>query len=265
MNIQQYKDKDEQTAKTVLMIAAFLPALAVLFYSLITIGILPLFVWLAALLTANLAMARIRANSIQVSSDQYPELYSVLEDYSKKLSIKDIPELYVVREGEFNTYILKLAKSFSSQNVILLSSEVVDACYDSDSPESIRYAIAYSLAYVAYDYFGLLNRALALGAFVPFLYQWYLRCCILSCDALALAITEDYNTSKNMMFLLAGSNKLAKSTNDEALIRQWKQCNTLLATQVTALISFEPHILLRFERIYEQKSNYSSVSLGKKE
>ena len=264
MNLQQYKDKNEQTAKTILMIAAFFPALIVIIYSLFSFGILPLFFWLSTLLSANLAMAHIRANSIQVSSDQYPELYSVLEEYSQKLSLKSMPELYVIREGEFNTYILKLAKSFSTQNVILLSSEVVDACYDSNNPEGIRYSIAYSLAYVAYDYFGLLNRALLLGASVPFLYQWYSRCCVLSCDALALALTENYNTSKNMMFLLAGSNQLAQSTNDDALIRQWKQCDTLLTTQVAALISFEPHILLRFERIYEKKSTYSSTSLEKK-
>ena len=70
--------------------------------------------------------AQYRANSIRITEKNFPEIYQVVEDYSKRLGLKRVPKIYLTQENgvlnAFSTYILR-------RQYIVLLTDLFEVAY----------------------------------------------------------------------------------------------------------------------------------------
>ena len=65
--------------------------------------------------------ALIRGSGIQVSPSKLPQLYAVIEQFSQRLGLKEVPEVYIVEAAMQNGFAVKLGK----RDIVLLTDDVV--------------------------------------------------------------------------------------------------------------------------------------------
>lgn len=147
--------------------------LSSVFYLSFAIPIIFLLV-LANKIIAGLFIGIIRGNSIQITKDQYPDIYKIIEEQAQKLKI-DLPEIYIT-SGHFNAFVTK----FSRAHILMIYSEVIETTLRGNY-DILKYVAAHELCHIKQKHL-MKRKYLFPSRIIPFLSLAYSRGCEYTCD-----------------------------------------------------------------------------------
>lgn len=159
---------------------------------------------------ARTVRALIRGSGVQLSPQQMPQLYAVVEQFAQRLGMKEVPEVYIVESSVQNGFAVKLGK----RDLVLLTDDVVWGALQSRDPHAIGFVIGHELAHVALGHTGAF-RGMLRAAFKPLS-----RADELSCDNVAAALVGNADIAVHGVTLLTVGPQLLAYLNDAALLAQ---------------------------------------------
>lgn len=138
----------------------------------------------ALMIAAYLYYAQYRANSIRITEKNFPEIYAVVEEYSRRLGMKKTPKVYLTQENgllnAFSTFILR------RQYVVLLADLFEVAYLEHHDLESIKFIIAHEMSHIRLRHATFLYQLSILYAnYIPILSSALSRAREYSCDRVA--------------------------------------------------------------------------------
>lgn len=203
----------KESAYFILAIIASILAWSALAIFVIAIGLM-LAIPLAIIgwLSSQMLRARLYGNAVRVGPAQYPEIYRIVVDFSRRLGLDHPPDVFVVNgEGEVNALAVRMLR----HRYILLMSDLVDLMLASGSYQDLAAVIGHELGHHALGHSSpWKNLFLWPSRFVPFLGPAYSRACELSADRASLWLTGSLDAVRHGLASLAcGSQALAASLN----------------------------------------------------
>lgn len=128
--------------------------------------------------------AQYRANSIRITEKNFPEIYQVVEDYSKRLGLKRVPKIYLTQENgvlnAFSTFILR------RQYIVLLTDLFEVAYLEHHDLESMKFIIAHEMSHIRLRHATFSYQMSILFAnYIPILSSTLSRAREYSCDRVA--------------------------------------------------------------------------------
>lgn len=162
---------------------------------------------------AKRVRALIRGSGVQVSPQQLPQLYAVIEQFSQRLGLKEVPEVYIVEESMQNGFAVKLGK----RDIVLLTDDVVWGALQSRDPHALGFVVGHELGHIALGHTGAI-RGMLRTAFKPLS-----RADEFTCDNVASALVGNPDIAVHGVTLLTVGPQLLGYINDEALLAQAQQ------------------------------------------
>lgn len=156
----------------------------------------------------------LRGNSIKVSPRQFPDIFEILTEQSKKLALRKVPDMYVLQgNGILNAFAARLAR----RNYVIVYSNILEAAYQ-EGKEAIEFVVGHELGHIKRNHTGFLKSWFILPAkFIPFLGSAYSRACEYTCDNIGYALCPE-GAEKGMLVLAVGTSLHKKVNVDEALM-----------------------------------------------
>ncbi len=196
----------------------------------------------------GLLVAHLRSEGVQVSAEQFPELYQTFRDVLTTFNPKNEPELYVIQSnGVLNAF----ATRHSGRDFVVIFSSILDD-YGYDSPE-IRFLIGHELGHISAKH--LLKRMLLAPAMIlPWLPPAYSRACEASCDRYGALAAGDIDGAINAMMTLSAGKMPASKMSPAGFAQQHYQHRDFFVSW-HELNSFYPTLSQRV-------SNLLAIKLG---
>jgi Zn-dependent protease with chaperone function len=161
------------------------------------------------------------ASSVRASTEQFPQLYSLLLDGSSILDLPEVPELFITQDPIPNAMALGSDKPF-----IVITTGMVDLLDD----EELRFAIGHEIGHVLSGHavyrtmlFHLTRLATRLAWFaigyiglrviIAGLEEWY-RKSELSCDRAGVLAGQDPAAGRRALMKLAGGHRMSELSHD---------------------------------------------------
>ena len=195
------------------------------------VGLLYIFIGVIfAFFVNGLLIGSFKGNGIKITEKQFPEVYQIVQKFSKQMKLKRIPDVYVIESGGLlNAFTLK----FLGRNFVVIYSDVLELAYEKGE-DAISFIVAHELAHVARKHHTW-QCFLYPSMIVPFLGQAYSRACEYTCDQIAAYYqTEDAISG---LLILAAGKKLYRNVNIQELIDQaedgygfWTWVNEIFST-----------------------------------
>jgi Zn-dependent protease with chaperone function len=92
----------------------------------------------------GLFVGYLRQNSVRVSKTQFADICEILEDYSKKLNLKNIPKFYIMQSGgSLNAF----ATRFLCKDIVAIYSDILELAY-TKGEDAVKFIVAHELAHV---------------------------------------------------------------------------------------------------------------------
>lgn len=161
-------------------------------------------------LTHKRVFARLKGNHLQVSQHQLGEIYACASEFSNRLGLPKVPEMFVVETSELNAVAFKLF----ARKAVLLTDDLLWGALHAESPQALRFIIAHELAHHALGHTGLVRGSVA-ASFRPLA-----RLDELSADRVALQLVGDREVAYEGLMLLTVGPQLLPYVNRTVLMQQ---------------------------------------------
>lgn len=182
-----------------------------LFVGIIMLGIFPFAI--------NVLYAASRTKAIKITNKNFPEIYDIIIEHSKKLGLKKVPEAYVAQEnGLLNAF----AAFIIRKQYIQINADLFEIAYrEHEDIDSISFIIAHELAHIKLRHATLwYNLPILYSSGLPIFGSTASRAREYSCDRLAQKLTGIDGVDA-MMALMAGKH-LYKQVDVEDYIESTK-------------------------------------------
>lgn len=156
--------------------------------------------------------AYIYGNSVKVNSIQYPEIHKITTEFSRRLGLTDVPELFICnRNGIVNA----IAKKILSKKYVLVYSSLADLMLATNNTKALSMIIGHELGHHAAGHTNTWKRMFLLpGSIIPFLGAAYCRACEYTADRIGFVLSDSLVDSQNaLVFLALGSERLTPAIN----------------------------------------------------
>lgn len=199
------------------------------------------FIWLLILFQKIFLVGYLKGNGIEVTQDQFSEIYTVYTEMIISLGIKKSPPLFIIQQGgSLNAFAIR----FSGKNYIAIYSDVFEMI--NSDVEVVKFILAHELGHVKRNHMSKMFWTF-LSSVVPFLTPAYSRSCEFTCDN----IGHDFSSKGSLqgLLVLASGKKLYKQINVERYIENSKKQNSLSVkfTQICSSHPFLPKRLLNVQ------------------
>lgn len=190
--------------KPLFAIAAVLAAifwLAVLYFSKGLVLIYVVIAWLFYLFAQSGFIAWIKGNGVEVTPEQFPDLYQHFDGCCQKLGVEKKPRLYLMNgEGMLNA----LATKFLRTEYVVLFSSIVDAL--ERKPSLVKFYMGHELAHLKRKHLTWAPLLLPV-LWLPLLGAAYSRAREYSCDRHGLACADSAADASFAMAVLAAGER----------------------------------------------------------
>lgn len=171
-------------------------------------------IFFAIFFTTGMLAARLKAEAVEITSDQLPELYKSLTEGCQRLQMR-VPRLFVMQSGgALNAFAMRHAR----RDFIVLYSELVEGF--SPSSSEVRFIIGHELGHIQRQHI-LKSFILLPSMLLPLFGLSYLRACESTCDRYGAFIAQDAQGSIRAMLALAGGTQLCQSLDPAIFARQY--------------------------------------------
>lgn len=225
-------------------------------------------IWLAAFLIIEmvahrLTMAFFRANSVRVTEDQYPELYRLIENYSQKLGLKRIPQVYIVQQTILNAFATRVAR----RNVVVVYSHTVETMLEEENNDALGMVLGHEVGHLAANHLIWGNLIGCTSFLFPPLYLYWSRCCEYTADRLAYLCLESGEGAYQGLLKLTVGKQLAPDTNLQAFNKQYEELRKDWLVGIVQFFSTHPHLINRFFKLqaFAKSQTRQSAGLNKSE
>lgn len=158
-------------------------------------GIISLFI------TLYLNFASIKASSLKITQNNFPEIYSLIHSYAYRLGMKQVPEAYIVQQsGVLNAF----SSFIFGRQYILINTEVFEVAYrEHKDMNALAFIIAHETSHIYYGHSTLhYNLPILFSASTPIFGQIASRTREYSCDRLAQRLTNYDGVRATMMLIV---------------------------------------------------------------
>jgi Zn-dependent protease with chaperone function len=206
-----------------------------LIYGLVFVGLYQLYI-----------KAHLFGHTIQITAHQFPDIYSRVEDFSRKLGIS-VPKIFLMESGgDLNAFAMQLL----GKPYVVIYSDVLELAYE-NGQDVVDFIIAHELAHVKLGHISFWKRLFLFPAeSINMLGQAYRRSQEISCDRIAHILAP--NAEERGLVLLASGKHLYRHVNTEVLMRDQRPQLGF----VSSLIEFFSFYPTMMNRIYYCVSGY---------
>jgi Zn-dependent protease with chaperone function len=202
-----------------LVILASLGFWFLLFFSIIGI-VYAVFIILFLFIGHLTFVTYIRGSAVRLGPDQFPELYNRVQDLAARAGITEIPEAYIMQEGGT---LNALATRFFRSNMIVLFSDLLDACGDNEAARDM--IIGHELGHIKEGHLKWFWFIFP-GMLVPFIGSAYSRAREYTCDRYGAALCRDKQGALLGMAILAAGAVYGPKINLSAFVNQRQNLDT---------------------------------------
>ncbi|HEX3031587.1 MAG TPA: M48 family metallopeptidase [Bacillota bacterium] len=204
-------------------------------------------IWLAVFLVIEaflhrLTMAFFRANSVQVSEEQYPDLYRLVVLYSAKLGLKEVPEVYIIQQTILNAFATRVAR----RNVIVLYSHTVETMLEENSQDALGMVLAHEIGHFAAGHLRWAPFLTGGSIILPPLYLYWTRSCEYTADRLAYLCVENRESAFAGLLKMTVGKRLAPATNEQAFRGQYERVQRDWLVKLSQFWATHPHLINRY-------------------
>ncbi|GGX28129.1 M48 family metallopeptidase [Aquimarina muelleri] len=136
-----------------------------------------LLIGLFVFLSTGLFIGYIKGSGVHVNKDQFPDLYTIVIEQCKILSIKKVPEVYIVESGGL---LNAMATKFVGANYLIIYSDLYEVIMDGRK-DIVEFIIAHELCHVKRNHV-YKKMYVFPSLIIPFLHLAYSRACEYTCD-----------------------------------------------------------------------------------
>jgi Zn-dependent protease with chaperone function len=165
---------------------------------------------LVGYLTHKRVFARLKGSHLQVTQHQLGEIYACAEEFSRRLGMNKVPEMFVVETSELNAVAFKLF----ARKAVLLTDDLLWGALHAESPQALRFIIAHELAHHALGHTGFVRGSVA-ASFRPLA-----RLDEFSADRVALQLVVDREVAYEGLMLITVGPQLLPYVNRTLLMQQ---------------------------------------------
>ena len=205
----------QETAYFIIMLI-----ISIFFYLILVISVIGIIyaaiIALCLFFVQGLAVGNIRQNSVKITREQFGDIYSKVEEYSNKLNLKKVPDVYLMQSGGL---LNAFATRFIFNDIVVIYSDVLEMAYE-QGEAAVEFIIAHELAHVKRNHLSK-KKYIVLAEIIPYLGLAYSRGCEATCDRIAATITDKLPLD-GLMVLTAGK-KLYKKVDSKILIANASQ------------------------------------------
>jgi Zn-dependent protease with chaperone function len=240
-----------------------LTSISMAIYLLISIigAIIFIAVGIISLFSHAISMSHIQVNGVRLRESQFPELYQKVVVLSRKMELRNIPEVYIIESGGLLNAFATRVFGFFGKNMVVLYSDFVDIGLDSEGKE-LDYVIAHELAHIKRNH--IVKSLLIFPAmWVPFIGTSYLRMAEYTCDRMAAYYTENPESAINGLLILAAGKRLYRNVHLSSYLEQYNEKKGIFVT-LTELLSTHPPIPKRIHEIETFMFDNPTVALIKR-
>lgn len=200
--------------------------------------------------------ALIKANGVQLNSEQYPEIYEMVEEYSDRLGLKVVPETYILQQTVFNAFAARIAR----KRIVVLYSELVEALIYEGNTKQLGFVIGHELGHHAaghVKWYGILSAG---SIFFPPLFYLWSRAAEYTCDRIGYLCVGDKEIAKQGLVKLMVGKRLARTINYQALEVQRKSVARSTSATILEWFMTHPHLVNRVKQLEDYGQHVSSES-----
>ncbi len=202
LSLQNLVNPKENTYFTVLLVIAIIIwLLAVIsMVGIFAVGILALAAWF----THGLLVARLRSESVQITPQQYPELYATYTEVCQRLNLASVPELYLMQSGGI---LNAFATRHAGRNFVVIYSTFVETL-GASSP-MMKFLMGHEIGHIQRKH--LQKKLWVLpGSIIPLIGEAYHRACEATCDRYGAYASNDLNASMLALTVLASGREASQ-------------------------------------------------------
>lgn len=223
---------------------------------LVTFVFLPLY---AALIAFNglflmIAVGFIKSTAVKAGEKQFPEIHALAKEYSGKLSLEEVPEIYILNDGAgMDAFTIRALKN----NAVVLSSETAQMAVEGGE-EVIKFVLVHEMSHIKNKHSEKLFWLWPLTTLLFPLGRAYMRACEYTCDAYGAYFAPD-GAVKGILAMAVGTKLFGKVDPKEFMKQLEKEQDVL--TSIAELTSTHPALGKRLESIYKiAKTSNKEVS-----
>jgi Zn-dependent protease with chaperone function len=185
-------------------------------------------------------VAYLKGNGIQISEDQFPEIYSEYLKMANELGMKKVPTLFLTQQGGMlNAFAIR----FSGRNYIAIYSDIFSLI--STDIDAVKFVLGHELGHVKRHHMSKRFWTFP-SSIIPFLTAAYSRSCEYTCDNIGNEFTS--NNSLNGLLVLAAGKELYKKINIDSYIKNAKNNNSI-SVKLIGLCLSHPYLPCRLENL----------------
>lgn len=190
---EKEREKERERSKYIETFMEEIPSeITLFFYGLLSIVTL--------FFTLYLNFASIKAASLKITQNNFPEIYSLIHSYAYRLGMKRVPEAYIVQQnGMLNAF----SSFIFGRQYILINTEIFEVAYrEHKDMNALAFIIAHEISHIYYGHATLhYNLPILFSSSIPLFGQIASRTREFSCDRLAQRLTN-YDGVRAIMMLI---------------------------------------------------------------
>lgn len=194
-----------------------LAAISLLIYLSLIISIVGIPYLVAGLIISLFArgifIGHLRGNGIRLSENQFPEVYRLTAEYTRRMGLDHVPAIYILQAGGL---LNAFATRFFGRDFVVIYSDVFEIAYEEGEP-ALAFIICHELAHIKRKHLTW-SWLLSPAMLIPFLGAAYSRACEYTCDRFGAYFRPDGAVSG--LLILAAGKKLYRNVNAQEFRNQ---------------------------------------------
>lgn len=188
------------------------------------------------------SVAALRGSALRVDHEQFPWLYEATQEMANRLNLNHCPDVFISEANTQNAAAFKLGR----KSTILLTDDLVFGMLHRGNEKALQFIVAHELAHHALGHTGYFR-----GTLRSF-YTKLSRLDEFTCDAVAHALVDDLDASKDALTVLLVGPQLFDQVNKDALERQARSVGADKYAKKAERYLTHPLLLRRYQAIVDR-------------
>jgi Zn-dependent protease with chaperone function len=207
-----------------------------------------LFIGLFSWITWKLFYCMIFGNSVVVTPNQYPQIYTVVKAASEYLKVPMPQVLILQSHGLFELFI---ARRFTRRGLIIICSSMIDEFSQKPTSREFMMLVGRQLGHIKAGHFRYWFFKDVIGIIAFFFYFAWRRRCHFTADRVGLLVAGDLDAAKQGLYILMVGARIAPGTNYAEIVEQHTELFDSYWSWLQLSFSEYPYMIDRVVRLHD--------------